>query len=163
MIKTRQLLILVSTLLLATLFGCQSTSTFYRGLAVAPEYIVPIPGGATNERWETFDLSIVFSYTENNRKFDITGKTRMSEHYQMNYGTLTRLDVYLLFLDHNLRVVKTARLHTTTNSDTESVMPFDQSLTIPDDAASFSFAYDGVALESGDKKRSPHFFWLRPK
>lgn len=153
------------TLLAALLIlpGCQSTSSFYFGKQVDPEHVIPLPGGVENDKWSTFDLTITYSYTEDENIYNVNGQVELSDHYRMNYTSLRRLDVYLLFLDNHSTVLETARLASSYTHDLEASIPFTVRLPIPKNAVAFSFAYDGDAKDSDGKKGSVYSFWHLPK
>ena len=154
---------LLLTLIVALLSGCQSVSSFYRGKTVAAEQVIPIAGTAKGEEWKTFDLTINFDYGEEGEFFAIGGEVALSEHYRMNYEWLRDLDILLLFIDNRLQVIEAAYLVRGGGHGTDATMPFSLKLPIPEQAAAFSFAYEGFAIAGDDKPGSPSFFWLRPK
>ena len=150
------------SILLLGIAGCQSTATFYQGKLVAPEDVIPIPGGVENELWSTSDLTLRYGYQENGNNFHITGQVDIADQYSEIYNKLSRLDIYLVFLDHNSRVLATAVLLRNQTYTFDENISFDAQIIIPPGAVAFSFAYDGTALEF-EKRSIPISFWHHPK
>jgi len=148
--------------LLLGIAGCQSTATLYQGKLVAPEDVIPIPGGVQNETWSTSDLTLRYGYQENGNNLHITGQVDIADQYSEIYDKLSRLDIYLVFLDHNTRILATAVLLRNQTYSFDETISFDTQLFIPPGAVAFSFAYDGTALEF-EKRRTPISFWHHPK
>jgi hypothetical protein len=151
MIKKRRTLCLGLTCLLTLVVtGCAvETSTMYKGNSPSPKMSVVAlqKGGDQIGTWETFDIKINYKYVQSGETLDISGQAVLSQHYQMGYNSITRLFIYLFFLDENSRVLKTARIAWAGTGATDEVMPFSQQYAVPVGAKSISFGYDGTARE----------------
>lgn len=128
--------------------GCVNPSLMYHGNSLSSEMsLVILQKGATQSgTWKTFDITIDYEYTQNADVLDVSGKAVLSEHYQMNYNGISRLDIFLFFLDENSRVLKTANITKSMTGETTEVMTFSKQHTVPAEAKSFSFGYQGSAL-----------------
>jgi hypothetical protein len=153
-------IILIALLVLS---GCQSTSPFYTGKQVAPEQVTPVFGEAEKDKWSTFDLTITYNFNNESNNFNIDGQIELSDHYRMNYNSLRRLELYLLFLDSNSQVVEATKIFNNRSEYLDDTLTFTGSLVIPKDSVAFSFAYEGTVMSGDRKRKSPTFFWHRPK
>jgi len=158
-----KLMAAVFMLLLIFSIGCQSTSSKFLGKTAVPELIVPLPGQANGEIWEAPDLLLRYNYSENGKSFVIDGELEMAQRYRAIFDKLIRAEVYLLFLDSESTVLSTVSLLSLLNEETEDRFTFRKKADIPLNAVSFSFAYEGFAAESVDRKRNSIDFWLHPK
>ena len=163
--KFYRISVLVIVAMMTFMTGCQSVSTYYQGRTVAEEDLIPLSEVVESGQWSTFDMTINYNYENKGDDLHIGGQVKLSNHYTMNYAYLERLSVYLVFLDNDARVLKTARLANTPSFRINLPMPFSIQLPVPDEATAFSFAYDGSARESGGGKgkgQASHF-WHLPK
>ena len=154
--------LIILCFLLPALSGCQNTATLYLGKQVAAEEIVPIPGGVAKETWQTDDLTLQYGYQEDGDHLNISGQVTLADQYSAIYHKLSRLDIYLVFLDHDSRVLATAVLLRNSTYTFDETIKFAERLVMPSDAVSFSFAYDGSAVEFG-KNGNQISFWHHPK
>ncbi len=129
--------------------GCVETSMMYYGNSPssAMNVVSLQKGGPQSGTWKTFDITIDYNYIQNAEILEISGHTVLSEHYQMNYSRISRLDIFLFYLDENSRVLKTAKITRSMTGDVNEIMTFSQQLTVPTEAKNLSFGYDGIAFE----------------
>lgn len=130
--------------------GCVETSMMYQGNSPSPAmHVVSLQQGENQAgTWETFDMTINFKYTlQSADVLEISGQAFLSEHYQMNYGNLSRLDVFMFFLDESSRVLKTAKVTRAMTGDIAEIMTFSGQYAVPAEAKSLSFGYDGSTDE----------------
>ena len=137
-------------LLLAT--GCVETAMKFHGNPVSSVPVVALLEGAPHAgTWQTFDLVIDYTYTQNGGVLDISGQCALSEHYRMNYATISRIFVYLFFLDEDSRVLETFSFPNNWLGDTDEVQLFSQSHKIPTGTTAISFGYSGEVRERKDR------------
>ena len=155
----------VCPLLLVCIFslvvsGCVETSMMYQGNlpSTAMNLVSLQRDGSHSGTWETFDIRIDYKYIfQSADVLDISGQAALSEHYQMNYGNLSRLDVFMFFLDENSRVLETAKLTRAMTGDVTEIMTFSRQFTVPAGATSLSFGYDG---RTGSIRHGSSFYEL---
>ncbi len=143
--------------------GCQGTSALYQGKYVDPEFAIPLPGNVAEEQWETYELAIKYGYSEDNLYFQIIGQVNLADQYAEIYHYLDRLDVYLLFLDNSLTVIKAEKLASSFSTSPKDSIPFDRSFKIPQNTTAFSFAYYGTVRELDRKDGNIATLWHVPK
>jgi hypothetical protein len=102
--------------------------------------------------WETFDLIIDYKYIKQGDRFEISGQTALSQHYQMTYDGIRRMFVYIFFLDKDSRVLETAFLVNAWFGSTRDIQDFSKSYKVPSGTTGVSFGYSGeVSAEMGNK------------
>ena len=141
--------------------GCVETSMMFHGNVPSSEMnLVSLKkGGVQSGTWETFDIAIDYSYIQNAEGLEISGQAVLSEHFQMNYDGITRLDIFLFFLDEDSRVLKTAKISWSMMGNVTEIMTFSQLHTVPAGAKSLSFGYDGAVVED---RSGPATFYALP-
>lgn len=129
--------------------GCVETSTMFHGNSPSPAMnVVSLQNdGSQSGALDTFEISINYKYLQSGEVLDISGQVVLSEHFQLNYISIIRLEVYLFFLDEDSRVLKTAQIVRSMTGSVDEVMTFSQQYTVPAGAKSFSFGYDGTTRE----------------
>ena len=144
--------------LLAT--GCVETSMMFHGNSPSPAMNVVTlqKGGTYSGTWNTFDLTIDYTYSLNDRSFEVSGKAYLGDHYEMNYNAITKLFVYMFFLDENSKVLKTTKIVRAMTGSMDEIMTFTQQYTVPSGSTSITFGYDGTAHEM----RNTHSFYELP-
>lgn len=163
MIRARVLLFAILLGSLAVIAGCQTTASFFQGKQVLQEEAVELRKAADEGTWETFDLKIRYRVSLDHGLMGISGKADFSHHYKYNYELLYDLNLYLLLLDAEYRVVETRRVRFVPPLDIESSFLFEEQLNVPPDIAAFSFAYDGSAREGARDGWGGSSFWHHPK
>ena len=140
--------------------GCVETSMRYHGNAPSPDMSLFVlqKGGVQSGTWQTFDITIDYSYSQNAEGLDISGQAVLSEHYQMNYDGISKLDLFLFFLDEDSRVLETVRIAWSMTGRVTEIMTFSQKLTVPSGAKNLSFGYDGAA--TADRSGGTIFYEL---
>lgn len=161
--QARALLVVLLLGSVLTLLACQSMSAFYQGRQPQAEHVVALTSSAEERVWSTFDLSIHYRVERVDGSGRVFGHVEMSDHYKINYEKLWSLDVYLLLLDEESRVVETRRVSWGVRDDIEDELDFDEQLTLPPNVVAFSFAYEGVAREMSSEAGGSSSFWLRPR
>jgi uncharacterized protein YceK len=144
--KIRRLTVLfMAGCLLVGLYGCQSTSSFYQGKQLEPNTVVPITETKKSDKWSTFALTITFDQEKNDNLFSISGEIELSDHYQMNYTSLERLNVLILFVDNNSQVLQADRLFNNHSGSLDDTFTFNRQLPVSERATGYSFSYDLAA------------------
>ena len=139
---------LALTCLLLLASACTPISTLYHGRTVSEVSVAALQeGGPVADRWETFDLVIDYKYFKQGDSFEISGQVALSQHYQITYDRLSRIYVYLFFLDKDSRVLETISFANTWSSNTDEAQDFSDSYTLPSGTAEISFGYTGVVRD----------------
>ncbi len=143
-------------IILAT--GCVETAMKFQGNHVSSVPVVALQEGGPNTGiWQTFDLLIDYTYSQNGGVLDISGQCALSEHYRMNYATISRVFVYLFFLDEDSRVLETLSFPNNWVGETDEVQLFSQSHKIPAGTTGISFGYSG---EVNERREQMSFYEL---
>ena len=147
--KAKIILLGLTCLLFVVVSGCVETSMMHQGNSVTTAMTVVElqKGGPHADVWETFDIMIDYKYTQGDGEIEVSGQAVLSEHYQMNYNSLSKLFVYIYILDKDSRVLKTGELVRSMTGSVEELLTFSQQYEVPSGAASVTFGYDGVASE----------------
>lgn len=141
--------ILVVLLLSANLVfvGCVPTAELYVGKYVTAAPIIQLQD-ATNVSgsWQTFDMTINYSYSTDGDIIELAGQGELSQHYQLVYAGVRSLRVYLFLLDADARVLETIEIPALLTS-TEDKFTFNKSFRVSESFQGFSFGYRGVATD----------------
>ena len=128
--------------------GCIEIPMLFHGNTVSSVPVVDLLEGPAAGRWETFDLIIDYKYIKQGDRFEISGQAALSQHYQMTYDGISRMYVYIFFLDKDSRVLETAYLVNAWAGNTQDIQNFSKSYKVPNGTTGVSFGYSGEA--SGD-------------
>jgi hypothetical protein len=140
------------TCLLFLAAGCVETAMKFHGNPVTSVPVVALlEGGPHAGIWKTFDLVIDYTYKQNGGVLDISGQCALSEHYRMSYANISRIFVYLFFLDEDSRVLETLSFPNNWLGGTDEVQLFSQSHKIPAGTTTISFGYSGEVNERDDR------------
>ena len=141
------------TCLLSLASGCVEIPMMYHGNTVSSVPVVAMQEGSSRAGiWETFDLIIDYKYIKKGDSFEISGQAALSQHYQMTYDGISRMYVYIFFLDKNSRVLETAYLVTAWTGNTQDIQDFSKSYKVPNGTIGVSFGYSGeVSEDLGNK------------
>ena len=140
------------TCLLFLAVGCVETAMKFHGNHISSVPVVALlEGGPHAGTWKTFDLVIDYTYKQNGGVLDISGQCALSEHYRMNYATISEIFVYLFFLDKDSRVLETLSFPNNWVGDTDEVQLFSQTHKIPAGTTGISFGYSGEVNERKDR------------
>ncbi|MBW2474858.1 MAG: hypothetical protein JRE56_09725 [Deltaproteobacteria bacterium] len=124
--------------------GCVETAMLYHGAHVTSVPVVALQEGpSVAGRWETFDMTIDYKYQRNGDNLELSGQAALSQHYQMNYASVLRMQTYLFFLDQDARVLETAFFVTPWSSGVEDIQEFSKSYPMPFGTTALSFGYSG--------------------
>jgi len=136
-------LLIAGLLPLAT--ACVDTAMLYNGAQVTSVPVVVLQEGPpVAGRWETFDLVIDYQYQRHGDRLELSGRAALSQHYQMNYAGVSRMQTYLFFLDQDARVLETAFFVTPWSNGVEDIQEFSKSYTMPADTTALSIGYSGA-------------------
>ena len=108
-------------------------------------------------QWKGNDLSVEYSYSKDRGQMDLLGTVRFSYAMTMGYTMLKDFRLSAIFLDENGKVLKEVGL--ATNRDALEPIPFSQRITLPLNAVSMTFSYQGTACDLGRGRTS---FWFDP-
>ena len=128
--------------------GCIETPMLFHGNTVSSVPVVALlEGSPTAGRWETFDLIIDYKYIKQGESFEISGHAALGQHYQMTYDGVSRMYVYIFFLDQDSRVLETAYLINVWTGNTQDIQDFSKPYKVPNGTTLISFGYSGEVSE----------------
>jgi len=130
-----------------TLAGCSGRLVTYQGDKVTQKnLLVLLKDGNQQGVWKTNELAITYQYQMTPEALKITGTTDLVGGFALGFRWITRLAVYLLFLDNQGIVIENVLIYALGNHHaTDSIpMAFEKTMPIPEGARTISFAYDGV-------------------
>lgn len=127
--------------------GCVPTSELYIGKPVTSAPIIEFQKAENAAgTWQTFDMTINYTYAASGGLIEIAGQGELSQHYQMMYNSVRTLRVYLFLLDGDGVVLETVEIPAFLTS-TEDKFTFNVPFKANERIKSFSFGYSGVASE----------------
>lgn len=145
------LLAAIAALFLLSLGGCQNVASFHVGGKVPSADSVPLlTGGPHQGTWDSFEIIIPYTYEQRGSTLDISADCRLGPHYQSLYNRLSRLDLYLYFVDESNTVLATSLLTSAYRQTTDETITFRRTLAIPSGTEGFSFGYQGAVSELED-------------
>ena len=127
--------------------GCVPTSELYIGKPVTSAPVIEFQKAENAAgTWQTFDMTINYTYTASGGLIEIAGQGELSQHYQMMYNNVRTLRVYLFLLDGDGIVLETVGIPAFLTS-TEDKFTFNIPFKVNERIKGFSFGYSGVASE----------------
>jgi len=145
-----------------TITACQGGRALYQGKQVVQERRVVLAPDSATGVWETFDVVVRYAYSLDAGRMSLVGSVTVSEHYQLTYEILEKLELDLVLLDREARVVASRELDIGRPLGQLWQMEFDEQFALPDGVESFSFAYDGKVRGGGHDRPESASFWLVP-
>ena len=144
--KMKSLVVALFCLIFAVT-GCVPTSELYIGKPVTSAPIIEFQKAENAAgTWQTFDMTINYTYTASGGLIEILGQGELSQHYQMMYNSVRKLSVYLFLLDGDGVVLETVKIPAFLTS-TEDKFTFNIPFKVNERIKGFSFGYSGVATE----------------
>ena len=144
--KMKRFIIAAFCLALA-MTGCTPTSELYIGKPVTSAPVVKLQKDANSAgTWQTFDVTINYTYAVKEGILEIAGQGELSQHYQTVYNRVRRLRVYLFLLDGDSLVLETVDIPAFLTS-TEDKFTFSKSFKDNESFRGLSFGYRGVATD----------------
>jgi hypothetical protein len=133
--------------LIVAVAGCVPTSELYIGKPVTSAPIIEFQKAENAAgTWQTFDVTINYTYTVSGGLIEIAGQGELSQHYQMMYNGVRSMRVYLFLLDADAVVLETIEIPAFLIS-TEDKFTFNIPVKVNQSMQGFSFGYRGVATE----------------
>ena len=127
--------------------GCVPTSELYIGKPVTSAPIIEFQKAEiTAGTWQTFDVTINYTYTVSGGLIEIAGQGELSQHYQMMYNRVRTMRVYLFLLDADTIILQTLEIPAFLMS-TEDKFTFNISFKVNESVKGFSFGYRGVTSD----------------
>ena len=129
------------------LTGCVPTTELYIGKPVTAAPVIELQKDAKAAgTWQTFDMTVNYTYAVKAGLLEIAGQGELSQHYQMTYDVVKTLRVYLFLLDGNGFVLETADIPAFLTS-TEDKFTFSKTFKDSESVRGLSFGYRGVATD----------------
>jgi len=145
-VKMKTLVVVLLCLIFAVT-GCVPTSELYIGKPVTSAPIIEFQNAEiTAGTWQTFDVTINYTYTVSGGLIEITGQGELSQHYQMMYNNVRTMRVYLFLLDADAVILQTVEIPAFLTS-TEDKFTFNIPFKVNESMKGFSFGYRGVASD----------------
>ena len=144
--KTKTFFVALLCLIFAVT-GCVPTSELYIGKPVTSAPIIEFQKAEiTAGTWQTFDVTINYTYTLSGGLIEIAGQGELSQHYQMMYNRVRTMRVYLFLLDADAIILQTLEIPAFLMS-TEDKFTFNIPFKANESMKGFSFGYRGVASD----------------
>jgi len=145
-VKIKTLVVALLCLIFAVT-GCVPTSELYIGKPVTSTPIIEFQK-ADNAAgtWQTFDMTINYTYAASGGLIEIAGQGELSQHYQMMYNRVRTMRVYLFLLDADAVILQTVEIPAFLMS-TEDKFTFNIPFKVNESMKGFSFGYRGVASD----------------
>ncbi|MCX5881739.1 MAG: hypothetical protein NTU74_08045 [Deltaproteobacteria bacterium] len=139
--------IIVLMIAVFTLAGCSGRLFTYKGDKVTQKNLmVLLKDGNQQWVWKTNELAITYQYQMSPETLKIDGTTELVGGFATGFRWITRLSVYLLFLDNQGIVIENDLIYSLGNRLATDTIPmvFERTIPIPVGARTISFAYEGV-------------------
>lgn len=142
-----KILVVALLCLIFAVTGCVPTSELYIGKPVTSAPIIEFQKAEiTAGTWQTFDVTINYTYTVSGGLIEIAGQGELSQHYQMMYNSVRKMRVYLFLLDADAVILQTVEIPAFLMS-TEDKFTFNIPFKANESMKGFSFGYRGVASD----------------
>ncbi|MBI5591361.1 MAG: hypothetical protein HY881_12855 [Deltaproteobacteria bacterium] len=141
-----------------TIAGCGGSLLTYKGNKVTQrDLMVLLKDGNQQGVWKTNELAITYQYQMTPETLNFTGNTKLVGGFALGFRRITRLSVYLLFLDNQGIVLDNVLIYSLgSHHATDGIpMDFENTIPIPAGARTISFAYEGVLDGVNDIGFSP--------
>ncbi len=159
-----KLWIIVAFLFGLTLFGCQTTTTYYQGAKADEEGVVNLPlGKVEGQRWQDLYIAVDYSFDRQGNQLDIDGALSFSDSSKINYTRVPDLKLKLFLLDRDLRVIDYLDIARTLSTSLDARTTFSNRVPLKDGVVSFTFGYEGSFVDSDPESPSSNHVWKLPK
>jgi hypothetical protein len=129
-----------------SLAGCSGRLLTYKGDKVTQKNLmVLLKDGNQQGQWKTSELAITYQYQKSPETLKIDGTTELVGGFAIGFRWITRLAVYLLFLDNQGIVIENVLIYSLGGRLATDTIPmvFESTMPIPEGARTISFAYEG--------------------
>ena len=134
---------------LASIVACQSIPKQYRGATTEPDcQILLLEDGPHEGAWQTFDLTIEYTYEKKTSMLQLSGVAEVGEHYLGMYHELSSLYLTLYYLDTDTKVLESKLILHVFYEKIDDKFKFKHNLEIPPETTSITFGYDGSVFGS---------------
>lgn len=142
--------LLVAAVFLATV-GCQSVSFTPIGKTVPEARRIALGSGDIKGSYTTEDLVIDYRYTRQSGNMELWGQLRFSHRITSNFLLVQGFHMDLLFADSQGKIIDVSGLVSTSydNINFKNLAEFSKVVSVPPNAASFTFSYSGKAFGEG--------------
>jgi len=143
-----KIIVVIVIFLFSITTGCAPIAELYVGKPVTSAPIAKLQKGTPSAgTWQTFDMSINYTYKMEKGTLEIAGQGELSQHYQMVYDVVKTLRVYLFLLDGDGVILETVSLPAFLYR-TEDKFTFSEGFKNNESIKGISFGYRGVASEA---------------
>ncbi len=134
-----------------------SSATLLGGDKINPENRIDLAERGDGGAWKTDDLVVTYDYDRTKGRMDISGKVRFYTAGQM----LETFWLTLYVLNDKNEIIGSESVATAPYSKgMEAVIPFEDSLELPEGASGFTFGYHGEVAGTGGQQ--PRKIWNTP-
>ena len=154
-------LVVIWSLFLLSLSGCQATTGHYLG-ALADEEAVTVIGPVldTQQHWEELYVAVDSHLVRLENQYQMTGWLSFSLHSQIMYTRVADVELTLFLLDSDNLVVDYRKATHFKGLSPEDRIPFTVTLPLVDRAVSYTFGYRiRLINEEGDSSTN----WFYPR
>jgi hypothetical protein len=127
-----------------TIAGCaERRFTYPGGKVTRPNLIVQLKDGNQQGVWKTDALAIKYQYEMAPETLKISGAIELLGGFAIGFNYISRIAVYLLFLDDQGNVVDNSLIYAGENNLSVPIpMGFEKTIPLPDGVRTISFYYD---------------------
>ena len=115
--------------------------------SVSPVDRISIDQPRSSGQWKAHELTVNYSYSKDQGQIDLSGNIVFANFLVLGYARLQDFRLGVIFLDANGKVIEETGL--ATNRGAFDPIPFKRRVSLPPNAASMAFSYQGDGIESG--------------
>jgi hypothetical protein len=149
--------ILVIIVAAFSFIGCGGRLVSDKGNKVTQKnFMVLLKDGNQQGVWKTNDLAIKYQYEITSGTLNISGTSELIGGISIGFQWMTRVEVYLLFLDVQGIVTENILIYSSGLRQTMDAIPmvFESKIPIPEGCRTISFAYNGELKGAGTLDQS---------
>lgn len=127
-------------------------------------FMLLLKDGDQKGEWKTNELAIQFQYQMTPETLNISGTTELVGGMATGFRWITRLELYLLFLDNQGIVIEPVLIYSLGNQHATDTLPkvSETTIPIPEGARTISFAYEGELKGAGSMDQTTYGIWFSP-
>lgn len=153
---------LLAAAALVVLAGCQNMSFYTGGGRVAEEERIALASGQNTGSWQARELSVKYRFNRNQSQMNIEGTIYFADLLRDNFTLLHDFHLAAILVDDQGKVLETQGLISSARDDL-TPLSFRTRFSLPSNAASMAFSYQGTALGGGDHDGGGStYFWKYP-
>lgn len=146
-----------------TLFGCQTTTTFYQGAKADEEGVISLAAAQKGSQiWQDLYITVDYNLHQSGDNLNIDGALSFSDNPRINFTGVRDMKLKLFFLDQNMRVVNYYNIARTLSNNLDDQTTFSKAMKIKSDVVAMTFGYEGSFVDN-EPDGSGQMVWKLPK